>query len=62
MSIAVSGNAHFEIDYERTRSDTGEVAHHEFVIDVSIANGFATYTLGGVTYRIDRRTGRIEEV
>jgi hypothetical protein len=61
-AIAIAGGAHFEIDYERTRSDTGEVAHHEFVVDVSIANGFATYTLGGVTYRVDLRTGRIEEV
>lgn len=61
-AIAVAGRARFAIEYQRTRSDTGEVAHHEFAVDASIAGGFATYTLGGVTYRIDLRTGRIEEI
>jgi hypothetical protein len=61
-AIALAGGARFAIEYERTRSDTGEVARHALVIEVSIAAGFATFTLGHVTYRIDLRTGRIEEI
>ncbi len=51
--VPVSGSVAIELDYRRSRSDTGEVVHYEFPIEVSIADGVARFTIGGVEVVID---------
>jgi hypothetical protein len=51
--VPLSGSVGIELDYRRSRSDTGEVVHYEFPIEVSIEDGVARVIIGGSEVVID---------
>jgi hypothetical protein len=51
--VPTSGSVALELDYRRSRSDSGEVAHYEFPVAVSIEDGVARFTIGGSTITVE---------
>lgn len=55
--VVTSGSAELSVDYERTRSDDGTVAHFSFTVQATLEDGQATVTIGGVRFLIDLDAG-----